>query len=208
MSFEKMVRVQRVQSSFQHRCFCKARIHALLTRSSLVPLLRAAPSRVRSEKLRRRNSERVGAREEASVITLRQAVADLMVAVHEIRPEVAAEYAGEMTEVELAWKFEQYMNRVMHCPRCDYPLDPLDVQKAVCPNCGRELDEMETELSAAGANPRRVNVSSTPLFTPLTTTARLLHSALFPFPRPGAGTANSLPESEKEATGSEVGGGP
>ncbi len=113
------------------------------------------------------------------MITLRQAVTDLMVAVHGITPELAAVHAGEMTEVELAWRFERYMNM-----------------------------SMEMELSAASANPRRVNVSSTRLFTPLTATARTPHSALFPCPRPGNVTANSLPESEKERTGSEVGGGP
>lgn len=91
-------------------------------------------------------------------MTLRQAVAELMVEAHDITRELADYHTCDMNEVDLAWRFEDYMRR-------------------------RAARNAETELGVANAQTEPGSIS-TRFLSSATPTARSRHSTLFPH-RPG-----------------------
>jgi hypothetical protein len=86
--------------------------------------------------------------------SLRHTVADLMVQIHKIAPELAEQYAREMEPSEVKRRFLFYVRSGLSRPGA--------------------------ELSVAGKQIRGVNVSSSQLFTPPTTQACPRHSTLLP----------------------------
>ena len=70
-------------------------------------LTRSQPKK--SESLSLSQSESEPKSEVIRMKTLRQAVSELMVAVHKIPRELADHHTSQMDEVDLAWRFEYYM---------------------------------------------------------------------------------------------------
>ena len=103
-------------------------------------------------------------------MTLRDTISHLMVGIHRISPELAVYHTSKMSQAEWRQRFRIYSRL------------------------------LGMELSAVGPRRRAVNVSSTRLLTPATTTAGFRHSTL------SLSERQVMPESEKKATGSEGGG--